>query len=507
MTSSSMSSVRVDGSNTWATLSAAKRDALAASIPDKWRVPHHLMPSPEQIDVIDWPEKSGWFTDEELSVTKQSASELLSNLVSGRLQSTAVTAAFCKRASAAHALTNCLTETCFDHAMKLAERCDAHLRDTGKTIGPLHGLPISLKDNFKVKGLDSTIGLVSNIDNPAQDDSTLVKLLESAGAVIYVKTNVPPAMMMAETVNNVFGRTVNPRNRLTTCGGSSGGEAALIAFRGSPIGVGSDIGGSLRIPATCTGLYTLKPSSGRFPTSNTVSGLMGQESVVSVNGPLANSLDDLKAYSKVVVDSEPWLLDPKCLPIPWRDVRLNRRLKFAIMWDDGVVKPTPPILRALNIVREALEADGHEVVSWVPAGHHDALKALGKLFTADGGQSIRTALEETGEPWHAEMDTFKNASGISAYELWQLQHQRSLFQAQYLEQWNQTGIDGLICPTAPFNTTRHGHFIYIGYTGIFNILDYCATSFPTGVVVNKLKDQLDPHYQPLSPICKTVNEQ
>ncbi|KAF4455355.1 general amidase [Fusarium albosuccineum] len=457
MTSSSMSPVRVDGSNTWATLSAAKRDALAASIPDQWRVPHHLMPSPEQIDVIDWPEKSGWFTDEELSITKQSASQLLSNLVSGRLQSTVVTTAFCKRACAAHALTNCLTETCFDHAMKLAERCDAYLRDTGKTIGPLHGLPISLKDNFKVKGLDSTIGLVSNIDNPAQDDSTLVKLLESAGAVIYVKTNVPPAMMMAETVNNVFGRTVNPRNRLTTCGGSSGGEAALIALRGSPIGVGSDI--------------------------------------------------DLKAYSKAIVDSEPWLLDPKCLPIPWRDVHLNRRLKFAIMWDDGVVKPTPPILRALTIAREALEADGHEVVSWVPTGHHDALAVLGKLLTADGGQSIRTALEQTGEPWHAEMDTFKKASVISAYELWQLQHQRSLFQAQYLEQWNQTGIDGLICPTAPFNTARHGHFIYIGYTGVFNILDYCATSFPTGVTVNKLKDQLDQHYQPLSPICKTVNEQ
>lgn len=109
-------------------------------------------------------------------------------------------------------------------------------------MGSLHGLPISLKDNFKLKGLDSTVGIAAHIDDPADSDSPLAQLLEAAGAVFYVKTNVPTAMMIAETVNNVFGRTVNPRNRLTTSGGSSGGESSLIVLRGSPLGVGSDIG-------------------------------------------------------------------------------------------------------------------------------------------------------------------------------------------------------------------------------------------------------------------------
>jgi amidase len=109
-------------------------------------------------------------------------------------------------------------------------------------VGSLHGLPISLKDNFKLKGLDSTVGIAAHIDDPADSDSPLAQLLEAAGAVFYVKTNVPTAMMIAETVNNVFGRTVNPRNRLTTSGGSSGGESSLIVLRGSPLGVGSDIG-------------------------------------------------------------------------------------------------------------------------------------------------------------------------------------------------------------------------------------------------------------------------
>lgn len=109
-------------------------------------------------------------------------------------------------------------------------------------MGPLHGLPISLKDNFKLAGLDSTVGFSSHVGDAAVVDSELAKVLEEAGAVFYVKTNVPTAMMIAETINNVFGRTLNPRNRQTTSGGSSGGESALLVMKGSPIGVGTDIG-------------------------------------------------------------------------------------------------------------------------------------------------------------------------------------------------------------------------------------------------------------------------
>lgn len=109
-------------------------------------------------------------------------------------------------------------------------------------MGPLHGLPISLKDNINVQGVDSTVGMAVHVGDPAKADAVLVDVLAEAGAVFYVKTNVPTAMMIAETVNNVFGRTLNPRNRQTTSGGSSGGESALIVMKGSPVGVGSDIG-------------------------------------------------------------------------------------------------------------------------------------------------------------------------------------------------------------------------------------------------------------------------
>jgi amidase len=138
--------------------------------------------------------------------------------------------------------TNCLSEILFDSALATARSLDDYLKQTGKLKGPFHGLPISIKDNFNIIGTDTTVGFVSFVNDPAKYNSTLVEMLNDAGAVLYVKTNVPTAMMIAETVNNVLGRTVNPLNRMLTSGGSSGGESALIAFGGSPLGVGTDIG-------------------------------------------------------------------------------------------------------------------------------------------------------------------------------------------------------------------------------------------------------------------------
>lgn len=245
----------------WEAIGAAKREALLASIPCEWIIPSDILPPDSQHDVTSFPEQSGWFTPLELEITNTPAREILQKTTSGSWTAEAVTRAFCKRAAAAHQLvriiseyqiyirslltiyqTNCLSETLFPEAIETAKALDAHLAATGKPIGPLHGLPISLKDNFNIVGKDSTLGFSAWVNDPATYDSILTTLLREAGAVLYVKTNVPTAMMIAETVNNVFGRTTNPRNRLLTSGGSSGGESSLLAFGGSPLGVGTDIG-------------------------------------------------------------------------------------------------------------------------------------------------------------------------------------------------------------------------------------------------------------------------
>ncbi|KAM3447046.1 hypothetical protein MY3296_009090 [Beauveria thailandica] len=503
---------KADGSPTteiralnWEDIGARKRALLSASIPQEWRVPAHLLPPDSQDDVTAWPATSGWFTEDELRITEQTATQLVAQLASGELQSETVTRAFCKRAAAAHQLVNCLSETCFERAIATARARDEHFAKTGQPVGPLHGLPISLKDNFKLTGLDSTVGFSSHVGDAAAVDSMLAKVLEEAGAIFYVKTNVPTAMMIAETINNVFGRTLNPLNRQTTSGGSSGGESALLVLKGSPIGVGTDIGGSLRIPAACTGIFTLRPSSGRFPVRDCRSGMPGQEGVMSVNGPMARTLQDISMYSKAVIQSQPWLRDAKCHPLPWKSVQLPKKLKIGVMWDDTLVQPTPPILRALRHTVAKLRQAGHDVVDWRPTDMLQSLTMIGKFFLADGAAAIRKELERTGEPWRPEMEAYRHAQPMSVYDVWKLQTERTAFQNANLDRWNDAGLDGLLLPTTPYVTHKHSGKRHVAYTAVGNILDLSAVSFPTGLKVDKNIDIVGHDYEPRSDVCEAIN--
>ncbi|KAI0016288.1 amidase [Xylariomycetidae sp. FL0641] len=491
----------------WEAIASKKCQELRDLIPEEWRIPSKLFPPVDQDNVLGFPEASGWFTAEELAITGSDAVDLLPKLATGELKSETVTRAFCKRAAAAHQLTNCLSEICFERGIAMAKRLDEHLAHTGQPVGPLHGLPISLKDNFHLAGLDSTVGFTAHVGDPAPHDAVLAELLAGAGAVFYVKTNVPTAMMIAESVNNLTGRTVSPRNRRTTSGGSSGGESALIAFRGSPLGVGTDIGGSLRIPAACTGLFTLKPSFGRFPTLRCRSGMPGQEAVQSVNGPLARGLPDVEAWARAVVGSRPWLADPRCVPVPWRDVRLPPRLKIAVMWDDGMALPTPPVTRALRAVVEKLRAAGHEISTWSSVDQPQGLELLGRMFVADGGRAIGRELAKTGEPWRPEMSMYQHARELSALEYWDLHSERQEFQKRYLDRWTQAGIDAILCPTTPYASVENGKFKHVGYTGVYNVLDYSCISFPTGMKVDKEIDvALGTQYKPLTDLDREIQE-
>lgn len=184
----------------------------------------------------------------------------------------------------------------------------------------------------------------------------------------------------------------------------------------------------------------------------------GQEAVASVNGPLARTLQDVQLYSKAVIDAQPWLLDPKCLPIPWRLVQLPEKLKIAFMSHDGMVRPTPPVSRALQLAREKLEKAGHTIIEWDPVDQKEGVELLGRMFLADGGQTIRKELERTDEPWRPEMETYRTARDLSTSEMWKLHLERTAFQNRYLDRWNKAGIDAIICPTTPYSTLRHGSF-------------------------------------------------
>lgn len=286
-------------------------------------------------------------------------------------------------------------------------------------------------------------------------------------------------------------------------------------------------GGSLRIPAACTGIFTIRPSFGRFPVRGCRSGMPGQEAVLAVNGPMARTLSDVVFYSKTVVDSQPWLRDPKCLPVPWRAVELPERLRIGVMWHDAVVRPTPPVRRALQDAVDKLRAAGHDVVDWDPVDQNEGVELLMRMFVADGGKTIKHELHRTGEPLRHEMIGYETAEELGTADMWKLHLERTAFQNKYLDRWTEAGLDAIICPTTPYSTVKNGEFKYgefcsvpspspnqakwltaglVGYTGVFNVLDYSAVSFPSPLSVDAQVDIKDPDYSPLSSTCKEVND-
>ncbi|KAK5257912.1 hypothetical protein LTR40_008958 [Exophiala xenobiotica] len=150
--------------------------------------------------------------------------------------------------------------TAHDVTASYIRRLDQYYQQQGKLIGPLHGVPVTLKDQFDVKGADSTIGYVARAFKPAARDAAIVQILKSLGAIIIAKTNLPQSIMWCETENPLWGLTTNPRNPAFTPGGSTGGEGVLLALKASMIGWGTDIGGSIRIPSHMNGLWGLKPT-------------------------------------------------------------------------------------------------------------------------------------------------------------------------------------------------------------------------------------------------------
>jgi amidase len=274
----------------------------------------------------------------------------------------------------------------------------------------------------------------------------------------------------ARSVNNIFGRTSNPRNRELTTGGSSGGESALVTFRGSFIGVGTDIGGSIRHPCSFTGLYGLRPSHGRVSYQRAANTFLGQEAVRSCAGPLCRSPADIRLFMSTIASQKPWLYDPQAIPIPWRTEEeiLPKKLCFGFGMGDGNVTPTPPLRRAMEMTKAALLAAGHEVVDYIPTEHPASAEIINKMWSADGGEEIQRDTDASGEPLHPRVESWlghsAKAKPMTVFETWQNQHRRSLLQTAWLERWQasqtltSTGrpIDGLIMPSTPFPCIRHG---------------------------------------------------
>lgn len=384
----------------WRVIAKGKQNEVLQSIPKEWIIPNLPQRMLEAgfsnpklyIDTLVSPE--------ELGITELYVAQLSLGIAAGKFSSWEVCSAFCHRAALAHQLLNCCVEVFFDRALRKAKEQDEFFAKYKRTVGPFHGIPVSLKDQVNLPGIDTTIGYVSRVGKRANKQSLLASILEHNGALFYVKTTVPTAMMAPETISNLMGMTLNGCNVNFSSAGSSGGEGALIAVRGSPLGVGTDIGGSIRLPACFQGLYALKPSHGRIPYMDVANSYVGQEVIPSVIGPMGTSLEDIELFTKTIVNSWTWEHDPKVVPIPWRDMSHLRKekLRFAIMWWDGEVMVHPPVTRALRTILQAVQEAGHEVIDYDFKDHRKAMDLADRVYSADHGKEIQEVCGSIGEP-------------------------------------------------------------------------------------------------------------
>lgn len=333
---------------------------------------------------------------------------------------------------------------------------------------------------------------MSNWANKATDkEQIIVTILRELGAVFYVKTNTPTALKMAETINHVWGETRNALHKHLTPGGSSGGEGSLISFKGSPLGVGTDIGGSIRIPAAQGFQYGLKPSVARFPAYGGRVGVTGQEFLVPVSGPMARSLKSLQIYSEALLSAAPWTRDHKCVPVPWRKSVIQppgRKLRFGLLTgnNDGSIHCHPPVERALDLTISKLKAAGHTIIPWKPK-HHDVInRNLGAALSKLGGAAMMNDIKPHGEPIFGAMRAYEAAAEAEELRVTQIREmivERDDLQQEYLE-YMMTGapdgqpVDGIIMATAPHAAPRLQGLQadqYIGYTGLWN---YLGESYP-----------------------------
>lgn len=291
-----------------------------------------------------------------------SATELARRIRTGATRSRDVVAAHVARIEAVNPRINAVVADRFDDAMREANAADAkldatpaHARDQ---LPAFHGVPCTIKEAFFLKDMPNTAGLVSRKGQRSERDGVTVARLRAAGAIPLGVTNVSELCMWNESDNRVYGRSNNPHDPRRIVGGSSGGEAAIIAARGSPFGLGSDIGGSIRMPAFFCGVYGHKPSAGLIPGSGQFPAPDGDAMRLLTSGPLARRAEDLHPLLKILAGPDGD--DPTCRPMPLGDpseVRLDE-LTLLVPTRDSFARIDPAMLDTLETVASALQALG-----------------------------------------------------------------------------------------------------------------------------------------------------
>ena len=349
--------------------------------------------------------------------------------------------------------------------------------------GPLHGVPFTLKDAIETEGMICSGGTLGRASYMPQEDATVAKRLRAAGGVLLGKTNCPELGWAWESDNLIYGRTNNPYDLSLSPGGSSGGESAIIAAGGSPLGLGSDAGGSVRFPAHCTGITAIKPTSGRVPRTGHFPGPGGTVDTLWQIGPLARSVEDLIAALPIIAGVD-WR-DPAIVPMPLGDAtKINlKALRVAFHTDNGIETPTRETIETVENAVRALEASVDAVEEARPPGIERTYEIYLGLFTADGGAGLEELLEMAGtKNVHPLMQRAldlqrSHAKSVAAFAT--LVGQWDAFRRSLLSFMEE--FDVMVCPVCSFPGMVHGS-TYDRLAAFSYSMTYNLTGWPAAVV-------------------------
>ena len=366
----------------------------------------------------------------------------------------------------------------------LGERALAEVANA--PAGGLHGVPFSVKDSIEVAGSVSTAGMVGRAAAaPAGRDAEVVARLRAAGAIPIARTNVPDMLFAFESDNLIFGATSNPYDRSRTSGGSSGGEAALIAACGSPLGLGSDAAGSVRVPAAFCGIAGIKPTSGRLPRTGHFPPAGGWIEALWQIGPMARYVEDLAAAMPLLAGSDG--VDPTAIGMPWLDpldVGL-RDLRVAFYTENGISTTDTEVVGVVRAAAHALMDEVLAVDEARPAGIENAYDLEMKLLGADGGDALWQYLAAQGSAtahpllrgWLEKLEPYRtDLAGFGNY--WDEWDQ---YRARMLEIFRR--CDVILCPAYTQAAPPHGKStLEENFRGFSHTMAYNLSGWPAAVV-------------------------
>ncbi len=446
-------------------------------------------------------------TASDLPLYALTACQISEGLVAGTLRSVEVVDALIRRREELDGRLGCFVSIC-EEAMAHAEQADKD-RAAGKHRSPLHGVPITIKDSVDLQGHDSTLGIAGRQNHPAASDAVLVAELRRLGMVFLGKTNIPQALLAQETENSIFGVTKNPWDLRRTPGGSSGGEAAAIAAGLSPIGIGTDIGGSIRLPAHFCGIVGVKPTLDRWSNRGSRGAILGQELVRSQIGVLSRSVEDAQLLWRCVDSKRLSESDPLVPPLALVGATDLRCMTIGFVDDDDFLPPVQSIRRAVGLAREALEEAGARVIRHTPVSSRDVLATWLAGISSDSGRTLMQAIGDDAVSSQlrpsatllriprivrSRMSALLHVVGERRLamlldvigekkvdEFWKLTQRRSELRLAEFDAWKRQGLDALICP--PHVVPALGHRQSGDFTlSLAAMFRWTLLNFPAGVV-------------------------